>query len=81
MEGNDTPSEGNQSLQCHRSKREHALFEELEADRGGQRIETEGERKEYETWASGSTALFPEALAGGGFSHHEARVQPNAHAS
>jgi len=38
-------------------------------------------RKGYETWASESTALLPEALAGGGFSHCEARVQPNAYAN
>ncbi len=81
MEGNDTPSKGNQSLQSHGSKREHALFEELKEDQGGQSIETQMGRKGYETWASESTALLPEALAGGGFSHCEARVQPNAYAN
>lgn len=40
MEGNDNPREGNQSLQSHGSKKEHALFEELKEDQGSQSIET-----------------------------------------
>lgn len=32
IEDDDTPSEGNQGLQSHRSKKENALFEELKED-------------------------------------------------